>query len=116
MVKYVLVVVAVALAVLGGLFLGGVSGGGRGGSGDLSRQGSDVVVTVRGVVTAVADGGVAYYVSELNSSRVFRLVGLENASKRLSAPFHVYVGNPDRPVWVVGVLRGDVLYVREVYD
>lgn len=58
-----------------------------GGSGDLSRQGSVVVAMVRGVVTAVADGGVVYYMVELNSLRVCLLMGLEDASLRLSMPF-----------------------------
>ncbi len=39
-----------------------------------------------------------------------------NATFRLRDHFAIYVGNPDRPVYVRGIWNGKVLKVLEIYD
>jgi len=41
---------------------------------------------------------------------------LTNAAVRLRDHFAIYVGNPDRPVYVRGVWNGTVLKALEIYD
>ena len=41
---------------------------------------------------------------------------LTNATVRLRDHFAIYVGNPDRPVYVRGVWNGEVLKALEIYD
>jgi len=41
---------------------------------------------------------------------------LTNATFRLRDHFAIYVGNPDRPVYVRGVWNGTVLKALEIYD
>jgi len=40
----------------------------------------------------------------------------ENATIKLRDHFAIYVGNPDRPVYVRGVWNGTVLKALEIYD
>jgi len=125
--------VAVALAIVAGLYLMlGSQPPGPGPSGPVAAPGP---VVMRGyVMAAVGDylecvnvtlpgsnetlphcqpvrSETIYEFMEANSSRVFRLVGFENATVRARD-----VVGTGKLVYVVGFVEGDVLRVVEVYE
>ena len=80
-----------------------------------------VEVTWQGYIYAVvADfvnmtGGYTEWFFGLVNGATIRL-DLTNATVRLRDHFAIYVGNPDRPVYVRGVWNGTVLRALEIYD
>jgi hypothetical protein len=85
-----------------------------------------VEVTWRGYITAVvADfidpttgrmiGGYTEWFLDLVNGTTVRL-DFTNATFRLRDHFAIYVGNPDRPVYVRGIWNGTVLKALEIYD
>jgi len=77
-------------------------------------------VTWRGVITALVTdyvnktSRVDFFLDFGNSSWV--PLDLSNATYRLRDHLAVYVGNPDKPVYVRGLWDGKVLRAVEVYD
>ena len=80
-----------------------------------------VEVTWRGYIYArVVDfvnmtGGYTEWFFGFGNGTKVRL-DLTNATVRLRDHFAIYVGNPDRPVYVRGVWNGTVLKALEIYD
>jgi len=80
-----------------------------------------VEVTWRGYIYArVVDfvnmtGGYTEWCFGFGNGTTVRL-DLTNATVRLRDHFAIYVGNPDRPVYVRGVWNGTVLKALEIYD
>jgi hypothetical protein len=80
-----------------------------------------VEVTWRGYIYArVVDfvnmtGGYTEWFFGFGNGTKVRL-DLTNATVRLRDHFAIYVGNPDRPVYVRGVWNGTVLKAVEIYD
>jgi hypothetical protein len=80
-----------------------------------------VEVTWRGYIYArVVDfvnmtGGYTEWFFGFGNGTTVRL-DLTNATIRLRDHFAIYVGNPDRPVYVRGVWNGKVLKALEIYD
>ena len=80
-----------------------------------------VEVTWRGYIYArVVDfvnmtGGYTEWFFGFGNGTTVRL-DFENATFRLRDHFAIYVGNPDRPVYVRGVWNGTVLKALEIYD
>ncbi|MFZ8838069.1 MAG: hypothetical protein ACO2PM_03895 [Pyrobaculum sp.] len=60
-------------------------------------------------------GGYTEWFFGLVNGATIRL-DLTNATVRLRDHFAIYVGNPDRPVYVRGVWNGTVLKALEIYD
>lgn len=81
------------------------------------------VVELRGYITAVVanymnkSGRAEYYFQVEQGGRVVSYeLNLSNAVVRLRDPFNVYVGNPDRPVVVRGVIVDGRLVAYEIRD
>ena len=85
-----------------------------------------VEVTWRGYISAVVVdfvdptsrqmiGGYTEWFFGFGNGTTVRL-DLTNATVRLRDHFAIYVGNPDRPVYVRGVWNGTVLKALEIYD
>ncbi|MFZ8811879.1 MAG: hypothetical protein ACO2PN_27745 [Pyrobaculum sp.] len=80
-----------------------------------------VEVTWRGYIYArVVDfvnmtGGYTEWFFGFGNGTTVRL-DFTNATIRLRDHFAIYVGNPDRPVYVRGVWNGTVLKALEIYD
>jgi len=80
-----------------------------------------VEVTWRGYIHArVVDfvnmtGGYTEWFFGFGNGTTVRL-DFTNATFRLRDHFAIYVGNPDRPVYVRGVWNGTVLKALEIYD
>ncbi len=80
-----------------------------------------VEVTWRGYIYAVvADfvnmtGGYTKWFFGFGNGTTVRL-DFTNATFRLRDHFAIYVGNPDRPVYVRGIWNGTVLKALEIYD
>jgi hypothetical protein len=80
-----------------------------------------VEVTWRGYISAVVvdfvnmTGGYTEWFLDFDNGRWVRL-DFTNATFRLRDHFAIYVGNPDRPVYVRGVWNGTVLKALEIYD
>lgn len=80
-----------------------------------------VEVTWRGYIYArVVDfvnmtGGYTEWFFGFGNGTTVRL-DLANATVRLRDHFAIYVGNPDRPVYVRGIWNGTVLKALEIYD
>jgi hypothetical protein len=80
-----------------------------------------VEVTWRGYIYArVVDfvnmtGGYTEWFFGFGNGTTVRL-DFTNATMRLRDHFAIYVGNPDRPVYVRGVWNGTVLKALEIYD
>jgi len=80
-----------------------------------------VEVTWRGYIYArVVDfvnmtGGYTEWFFGFGNGTKVRL-DLTNATVRLRDHFAIYVGNPDRPVYVRGIWNGTVLKALEIYD
>ena len=80
-----------------------------------------VEVTWRGYIYAVVvdfvnmtRGYTEWFFGFGNGTKV--RLDLTNAAVRLRDHFAIYVGNPDRPVYVRGVWNGTVLKALEIYD
>jgi hypothetical protein len=80
-----------------------------------------VEVTWRGYIYAVVvdfvnmTGGYTEWFFGFGNGTTVRL-DFTNATIRLRDHFAIYVGNPDRPVYVRGVWNGTVLKALEIYD
>jgi len=80
-----------------------------------------VEVTWRGYIHAVVvdfvnmTGGYTEWFFGFGNGTKVRL-DLTNATIKLRDHFAIYVGNPDRPVYVRGVWNGTVLKALEIYD
>jgi hypothetical protein len=77
------------------------------------------VATLRGFIAAVvvdyANGSRTEFFLDFGNGTHVPL-DLSNADIRLKDHFVVYVGNPQRPVYVRGVWNGAVLKALEIYD
>jgi hypothetical protein len=80
-----------------------------------------VEVTWRGYIFAVVvdfvnmtSGYTEWFFGLVNGTTV--RLDFTNATFRLRDHFAIYVGNPDRPVYVRGVWNGTVLKALEIYD
>ncbi len=80
-----------------------------------------VEVTWRGYIYAVVvdfvnmTGGYTEWFFGFGNGTTVRL-DFTNATFRLRDHFAIYVGNPDRPVYVRGIWNGTVLKALEIYD
>ena len=80
-----------------------------------------VEVTWRGYIYAVVvdfvnmTGGYTEWFFGFGNGTTVRL-DFADAAVRLRDHFAIYVGNPDRPVYVRGVWNGTVLKALEIYD
>jgi len=80
-----------------------------------------IEVTWRGYISAVVfdfvnmTGGYTEWFLDFDNGTWVRL-DFTNATFRLRDHFAIYVGNPDRPVYVRGVWNGTVLKALEIYD
>jgi hypothetical protein len=80
-----------------------------------------IEVTWRGYIYAVVvdfankSGGHTEWFFGFGNGTTVRL-DFENAAVRLRDHFAIYVGNPDKPVYVRGVWNGKVLKALEIYD
>ncbi len=85
-----------------------------------------VEVTWRGYISAVVvdfvdpttrqmTGGYTEWFLDFDNGTWVRL-DFTNATFRLRDHFAIYVGNPDRPVYVRGIWNGTVLKALEIYD
>jgi hypothetical protein len=80
-----------------------------------------IEVTWRGYISAVVfdfvnmTGGYTEWFLDFDNGTWVRL-DFTNATFRLRDHFAIYVGNPDRPVYVRGIWNGTVLKALEIYD
>jgi hypothetical protein len=80
-----------------------------------------VEVTWRGYISAVVvdfvnmTGGYTEWFFGFGNGTTVRL-DFADAAVRLRDHFAIYVGNPDKPVYVRGVWNGTVLKALEIYD